>query len=99
MINAFDTISNGFRCYYTGILLEEVNYRSPWYLTFDHRIPGKKGDLVVCALWVNQLKSFLTETEFKSVVGELARHIRLGTPFNRNVVDEWRFRRAAKKLA
>ena len=68
LINAFDPVSNGFRCYYTGILLEEYDFRSPWYLTFDHRIPGKKGNLVVCSFWVNQLKSYLTESEFRAVI-------------------------------
>ena len=48
---AWDPIAKGFRCYYTGVLLELYDLSSPWYITFDHRIPGKKGDLVVCAAW------------------------------------------------
>lgn len=99
LIDAFDPEINGFRCHYIGVPLELIDFRSPWYLTFDHRIPGMKGDLLASALWINDMKSFLTETEFKAVVVEMARHIRLGTPFNKAVVNEERFRLAARKLA
>lgn len=34
----------GFRCYYTGRLLELYDTKSPYYASFDHRTPGKKGD-------------------------------------------------------
>ena len=79
---AWDPAAKGFRCYYTGIILELFDLTSPWYITFDHRIPGKKGDLVACAAWVNVMKSQLSENEFKAVIKELARSRAAGEPFN-----------------
>jgi hypothetical protein len=96
LIDAFDKALNGFRCHYTGVLLDENDFNSPWYLTFDHRIPGKRGDLVVAAMWVNRMKTYLTETEFRAVLKELANHIRHGTPFDKTVVDARRFRLATR---
>ena len=72
----------GFRCHYTGVLLDITDQLSPWYLTFDHRTPGKKGGLVVCAAWINSMKNRLTEEEFKAVIIEFARCKETGEPFN-----------------
>jgi hypothetical protein len=85
-------VAKGFRCYYTGVILEERDLSSPWYITFDHRIPGKKGDLVVCAAWVNSMKNQLSEEEFKAVIIELARCREAGEPFNMAVArfEYWR---------
>jgi len=79
---AWDPIAKGFRCYYTGVLLELYDLSNPWYITFDHRIPGKIGDLVVCAAWVNSMKTQLSEEEFKAVIMEFARCKQAGEPFN-----------------
>jgi hypothetical protein len=87
LINAWSELQRGFLCRYTGVKLEELDFRSPWYITFDHRIPGKAGDLVVAAAWVNRMKSFLTEQQFRAVVHEFARHFRDGTPFDSKVLD------------
>jgi hypothetical protein len=84
---AWDPIAKGFRCFYTGGLLEEKDLSSPWYLTFDHRIPGKKGDLVVCAAWVNLMKNQLSEKEFGAIIIELARCREAGEPFNMAVAQ------------
>jgi len=53
-----------FRCYYSGIELDENNHRNPRYLTFDHRIPRKEDDLVVASACINDMKSDMTEEEF-----------------------------------
>ena len=89
---AWDPVAKGFRCYYTNVILEERDLSSPWYITFDHRIPGKKGDLVVCAAWVNSMKNQLSEEEFKAVIIELARCREAGEPFNMAVAkfEYWR---------
>jgi len=84
---AWDPIAKGFRCYYTGVLLELKDLSSPWYITFDHRIPGKKGDLVVCAAWVNVMKNQLSEEEFRAVIIEFARCKQAGEPFNMAVAE------------
>ena len=35
----------GFRCYYSGIRLNESDSKNPRYLTFDHRIPRQEDDV------------------------------------------------------
>jgi hypothetical protein len=94
---AWDPIAKGFRCYYTGIILELYDLTSPWYITFDHRIPGKIGDLVVCAAWVNSMKNQLSEDEFKAVIIEFARCKEAGEPFNL-AVAEFKYWRGPARL-
>jgi len=84
---AWDPIRKGFRCYYTDVILDENDLNSPWYLTFDHRTPGKKGDLVVCAAWVNLMKNRLSEQEFRAVIIELARCRAAGDMFDMAVAE------------
>lgn len=72
----------GFRCYYSGIRLIEDDPRSPRHLTFDHRIPRQEGDVVVAAAAVNDMKSDLTDEEFRRMVLELA------SRFNGGAFDE-----------
>ena len=86
LIAAWSPEMRGFLCHYTGILLEEKNFRSPWYINFDHLAPGKPG-LVVAAAWVNRMKSFLTEGQFRAVVHALAERFRYGAPFDARVLD------------
>lgn len=76
---------DGFLCHYTGVRLDENDPKSPWYVSFDHSIPGKKGRLVVCARFINTLKANLTETQFLAVMAELAKHLD-GAPFDKGVL-------------
>lgn len=57
-----------FRCYYTDIMLNENNHKDPRYLTFDHRIPRQEDDLVVASGCINDMKSDMTEQEFRVMV-------------------------------
>jgi hypothetical protein len=68
----------GFRCYYTGRLLELYDENSPHYASFDHRTPGDKWDLVMCERWVNSFKGPMSEKEFWPIVLAL---------------DDWHFKR------
>jgi len=87
LLAAWDPVAKGFRCFYTGVLLEENDKSDPWYLAFDHRIPGKKGDLVVCARWVNSMKTALSDDEFRAVIIELDRSRKAKEPFNMAVAE------------
>jgi hypothetical protein len=78
---------DGFICRYTGIRLEESDTKDPWYLSFDHRIPGKKGDLAVSARFVNTVKATLTAEQFPRVMDALARHLE-GAPFDKGIIGE-----------
>lgn len=81
----------GFRCYYTGIRLIEDDHHDPRYLTFDHRTPRNDDDVVVCAACINDMKSDMTEGEFREVVLQLASRFSGGS-FNEKALslEHWR---------
>ena len=85
----------GFLCHFTGVRVDEGDWGSPWFLTFDHRVPGEGGTLVVAAWWVNMMKSSLSEEEFWRVIGEYDRYLKEGGEFDKNVVEfkYWRRRK------
>jgi len=62
-----------FRCFYTGIRLVEDNHKDPRYLTFDHRIPRQESDIVVVAAAINDMKSDMSDDEFRKMVLQLAK--------------------------
>src|SRR2546426_11793767 len=62
----------GFRCHYSGVRLVETDHHDPRYLTFDHRTPRREDDIVVASACVNDMKSDMTEAEFRAVVLQLA---------------------------
>jgi len=82
---AWNMEHDGFLCHYTDIKLEETNTKDPWYLSFDHRIPGKKGTLDICARFINTMKATLTEPQFLAVMDALDRHLD-GVAFDRNII-------------
>ena len=82
---AYDKITDTFRCHYTNIVLEVSDGRSPLFVNYDHRIPRKKGDLVVCAAFINAMKNSMSDVEFRAAVRELARHFG-GAPFDKEAV-------------
>lgn len=89
LANAWD--GECFRCYYSGARLVEDDHHSPRYITFDHRTPRQEDDVVVCAACVNDMKSDLSEGEFRAVVSQLASRFS-GGPFDESVLDleHWR---------
>jgi predicted nucleic acid-binding Zn ribbon protein len=82
---AWSAERNGFVCEYTGVLLDETDPNSPWYVSIDHRFPGKKGNLAVCARFVNSIKANLTAKQFATVMEALARMMD-GEPFDEKVI-------------
>jgi len=87
---------DGFLCYYTGARVVDDDPRSPWYLTFDHRVPGEAETIVVAASWVNAMKTALSEEEFWAVVGEYDRYLREGGEFDRDVAEFRYWRRKGR---
>lgn len=87
--NAWD--GKGFRCYYTGVRLIDNNHKAPLYITFDHLIPRKGDKIVVTAAVVNDMKSDLSDREFRDFVIQLANHFKGGT-FNEEVfkLEHWK---------
>ena len=95
---SWDPKRQAYICYYTGAVLDVSDPNSPWFIVFDHLIPGQKGNLVACAAWINAMKTYLTESEFRAVIHSLAEHMRHGTPFDTSLVNARRFA-GARRLA
>ena len=75
-----------FKCYYTGIKLVEDNHKDPRYLTFDHRIPREESDIVIVAQAINDMKSDMSDEEFRAMVQQLAGYFN-GRRFNESVFN------------
>ena len=61
-----------FRCFYSGIRLVEDDPKDPRYITFDHKIPRREADIVLAAQAINDMKSDMTDSEFRKMVMQLA---------------------------
>ena len=79
---------DGFRCYYTHIQLVENEPKNPCYITFDHKTPRQKDDIVVTSAVLNDMKSDMDEDEFKKVVSALADFLKRGAKFEIQVLRD-----------
>ena len=61
-----------FRCHYTGVELVEDNPSDPRYLTFDHFIPRQEDHIVIVAAAINDMKTDMSDNEFRKMVVQLA---------------------------
>ena len=95
---AYDAGADGFRCRYTGVLLDPEMGR-PWSLNFDHVVPGDDREFAVAAWWVNLMKTDLAVDELWAVVGALDRCWRGGGEFDKDVCEfrYWRRTRNCKR--
>ena len=82
--NAWD--GEGFRCHYTNIRLVEDNQKDPRYLTFDHVIPRAEQVIVVAAAAINDMKSDMSDEEFRAMVIQLSSRFN-GGEFDDNVFN------------
>ena len=62
---------HGFFCRYTGQELDVFNKSSPYFLEFDHLVPGDPRKIVITSAWINEMKGDLTFKEFKGSVVQL----------------------------
>lgn len=60
-----------FRCYYTKMLLEMDDIKSPWYCVFDHLIPLDSSTIVLTSSLLNEMKTALSEGQFWFYVEQL----------------------------
>jgi hypothetical protein len=84
---AWNPIKRKFICYYTGVELDHDDLNKPWYVSFDHKIPRTKGDLVVAALWISIMKADLARDEFYAVVNDLAKCFESRKAFDKGVCE------------
>jgi hypothetical protein len=61
---------DGFACYYSGISLatDKNHSASGSYVSFDHVVPNNAAKAVLCSRIINDLKGWMTDTEFHSFV-------------------------------
>ncbi|MBA4107823.1 MAG: hypothetical protein C0485_18980 [Pirellula sp.] len=64
---------SAFYCEITGWRLTTTDRESPFYLTWEHLVPGNEKKVVVAAALVNRMKVDLTINEFKLLVCALAK--------------------------
>ncbi len=79
----------GYVCYYTGMDLVMDDRRSPWYCVLDHWIPHNNKKVVLTSALINEMKSALTEKEFRYFVGQLYNHWVNGVKFKKKNVKYW----------
>ena len=51
--------------------LDVFDESSPWFLEFDHLVPGDPSKIVMTSAWLNEMKGDLTFKEFKGSVVQL----------------------------
>lgn len=61
---------HGYACHYTQIQLETENAKSRLgsYGSFDHTVPNDAGRAVLCSRIINDIKGWMTDTEFYQFV-------------------------------
>ncbi len=96
---AWSPAKDGFICQFTGVVLDDSDPSSPWYLSFDHGIPGDKESIIVAAFWLNEMKSSLKRDDFWAVVLEYDRYLREGGEFDRDVAGFRYWRRTRRTSA
>jgi len=79
----------GFICYYTGMLLDLDDPKSPWYLVFDHWMPRDPRKIVITSGVLNIMKSDLTEEEFWYFISQLANFHRYGRAVRKRKLAYW----------
>ena len=72
---------HGDVCYYTGVELDVFDKSSPWFLEFDHLVPGDPRKIVITCALVNEMKGDLTVDEFWGTIIQLykcrVKHIKM----------------------
>ena len=58
-------------CEYTGQELDVFDKSSPYFLEFDHLVPGDPKKIVMTSAWFNEMKGDLILKEFKGSVVQL----------------------------
>ena len=101
----YDPVADGFRCIYSGQILDTDDMYSAWYLVMEHLVPGQR-KVAPSAAWANGMKGKMTYSVFLKALAEFARHLRTKEPFDTGVItrDDWKrnlmhMRLAGRKVA
>ncbi len=91
-IRAYD-----YRCFYTKMLLEMDDIKSPWFCVFDHLIPLDSRRIVLTSALINEMKTALSVREFWYFVLQLADLIVKGKSIKKIRLAHWRQQYAGEK--
>ena len=80
---------NGYVCYYTGVELDVFDETSPWFLEFDHLVPGDSRKIVITSAWFNEMKGDLTFKEFKGSIAQLYNYWFKGIKISKKEFRYW----------
>lgn len=75
---AYDSVLDAFIDYHLGEVLELSNFMSPFYLVFDHLVPGMKGNLVATSVLANEMKNATDEQEWHAYFRKLDAAMQVG---------------------
>ena len=64
----------GYYCYYTGQELNVFKESDPYFLEFDHVVPGDPSNIVMTSAWFNELKGDLTLKELRRTILQLYKY-------------------------
>ncbi len=81
--------NRGYYCHYTGQKLDVFNKSDPYFLEFDHVVPGNPRDIVMTSAWFNELKGDLTIKELKGSVVQLYNYWFKGIKIKKKKVRYW----------
>jgi hypothetical protein len=88
---------HGYTCYYTELEdLDVFDKSSPYFLEFDHLVPGDPRKIVITSAWFNELKGDLTFKEFKGSVVQLFNYWFKGIKIKKKKFRYWYRLRPAK---
>lgn len=79
----------GYGCYYTGMALDMLDTKSPWYCVFDHWAPHNLHKIVITSSLINGMKTNLSEGEFWRFVIRLANYKRYHIKVRRMKLKYW----------
>ena len=79
----------GYVCYYTGMVLDMLDPKSPWFCVFDHWVPHDPRKIVITSALINGMKTDLAEEEFWSIIRALANFRRNHIPVRKRKLAFW----------
>jgi hypothetical protein len=81
--------NKGFYCYYTKMKLNVFKKSDPYFLEFDHLVPGDPSKMVITSAWFNELKGDLAIKELKRSVRQLFNFWTKGIKIKKSTLRYW----------
>lgn len=82
-------LNRGFFCNYTHQKLNVFDYKSPYFLEFDHVIPHNPKHIVMTSSWFNEIKGDMSINELWRSVAQLFNFQFKGIPIKKKKFHYW----------